>query len=95
MASSVSETSHDLPARKAATMPRFFHIEANEKALTDALFEFVTDPRASRNERPVIEELHSFAPNMVPVLEHMVIDGVEERQYVAEYIHAAFREPHD
>jgi hypothetical protein len=74
-------------------MPQFFHIEVNEKALTDALFEFVVDPHASRNERPVIEEIHTFAPNMVSVLENMVIDGVEEKRFIAEYIHTAFREP--
>jgi hypothetical protein len=61
----------------------------NEMALTDALFEFVTDPSAaSRNARPVIQELHDIAPHMVDIAESMVIDGVDERHYVADYIHA-------
>jgi hypothetical protein len=42
----------------------------------------------SRNERPVIHELHEVAPAMIPVLECMVLDGVEERGNVAEYVHA-------
>jgi hypothetical protein len=49
----------------------------------------VTDPRASRNDRPVIQDLHDLAPGMVPVLEAMVIDGVEDRADVAAYVHAS------
>ena len=73
-------------------MPRYFRVQVDEPALTDALFEFVTDPRPSRNERPVIEELHDLNPEMVAVLEHMLLDGVDERRYVAEYVHAALAE---
>ena len=69
-------------------MPRLFRIQVDEGELTDALFEFVVDPRASRNERPVVQELHDFAPEMVDVMESMVIDGVDERCYVADYVHA-------
>ena len=61
----------------------------DEDGLTDALLEFVSDPRGSRNDRPVIQDLHDLAPGMVPVLEAMVLDGVEERQDVANYVHAA------
>ncbi len=71
-------------------MARFFRIEVDESALTDALYDFVTDPRASRNERPVVQELHSFVPEMVSVLEHMILDGVEERQDVADYVNFVF-----
>lgn len=71
-------------------MARFFRIEVDETALTDALYDFVTDSRASRNERPVVQELHSFVPEMVSVLEHMIIDGVEERQDVADYVDFVF-----
>jgi hypothetical protein len=67
---------------------RFFHIEVNERALTDELYDYVTDPSPARNERPVIEELDEVAPDMVPVLECMVLDGVEEREHVAEYVHS-------
>ncbi len=65
-----------------------FRLLVDESGLTDALHEFVTDPRASRNDLPVIEDLHEIAPGMVPVLESMVLDGVEKRQDVADYVHA-------
>jgi hypothetical protein len=65
-----------------------FRLLVDEDGLTDALHEFVTDPRASRNDLPVIEDLHEIAPGMVPVLESMVLDGVEKRQDVADYVRA-------
>jgi len=67
----------------------FFRLLVDEGGLTDALLEFVTHPRASRNELPVIEDLHELAPGMVPILEAMVIDGVEDRSDVAAYVHAS------
>ena len=67
----------------------FFRLLVDEDGLTNALLEFVTDPRGSRNERPVIQDLHDLAPDMVPVLEAMVLDGVEERSDVADYVHAS------
>ena len=66
-----------------------FRLIVDEDGLTDALLAFVTDPRATRNDLPVIEDLHELAPGMVPVLEAMVIDGVEERSDVAAYVHAS------
>ncbi|MDQ3810999.1 MAG: hypothetical protein M3336_11970 [Chloroflexota bacterium] len=65
-----------------------FRLLVDERGLTDALFEFVTDPRASRNDLPVVQDLHEIAPGMVPVLEAMVLDGVEARDDVAAYVHA-------
>ena len=73
-------------------MSRFFRLEVNESALTDELFAFVTDARPCRNERPVIDELHDVAPEMIDVLECMIIDGVDERRDVADYVHAVFSE---
>lgn len=70
---------------------RFFRIEVDEDALTDALYEFVTDPKPTRGERPVIQELHELNPDMVDVLECMVLDGTEERRDVADYVHAVFQ----
>lgn len=67
----------------------FFRLLVDEHGLTNALLDFVTDPRGSRNERPVIQDLHDLAPGMVSVLEAMVLDGVEERRDVADYVHAA------
>jgi len=69
-------------------MTQFFRMHVDEVALTDALFEFVTDPYATRNELAVISVLHEVAPDMVPVLECMVLDGVDERVYVEDYVHA-------
>jgi hypothetical protein len=69
-------------------MSQFFRLRVDEVALTDALFEFVIDPHATRNELPVISVLHEMAPDMVPVLECMVLDGVDEREYVEDYVHA-------
>lgn len=69
-------------------MPRFFRLNVEEDELTDELYAFVADPSASRTPRPVIDELHDVAPEMVDVLESMVIDGVNERHYVADYVHA-------
>ena len=70
-------------------MQPFFRFQVDETALTDALYEFVTDPNAtSRNNRPVILELNDIAPEMVDVMESMILDGVEERHYVADYVHA-------
>lgn len=69
-------------------MHRFFRIQVDQAALTDELFAFVVDPAATRTERPVIQELHEIAPEMVEVLESMLIDGVDERHYVADYVDA-------
>jgi hypothetical protein len=61
----------------------------NEEKLTDELFAFVTDPSAdNRNERAIISILHEVAPYMVSVAECMILDGVDERHYVADYVHA-------
>jgi hypothetical protein len=66
----------------------FFRLLVDENGLTDALLDFVIDPHASRNDRPVIQDLHDLAPGMVSVLEAMVLDGVEQRADVAAYVHA-------
>ncbi|MCA1645171.1 MAG: hypothetical protein LC797_06775 [Chloroflexi bacterium] len=71
----------------------FFRLLVDENGLTDALLDFVTDPRGSRNDRPVIQDLHDLAPGMVSVLEAMVLDGVEERDDVAAYVHAVLFGP--
>jgi hypothetical protein len=79
------------PRREGVLRPvsSFFRLLVDEEGLTDALLDFVTNPRASRNDRAVIQDLHDLAPSMVPVLEAMVIDGVEERSDVAAYVHAS------
>ena len=71
-------------------MARFFKLQVDQAALTDEMFAFVTDPSASRNERAVIQELNDLAPEVVDVLESMVLDGTEERGDVEQYVDAVF-----
>ena len=71
-------------------MSRFFRLQVDPDELTDAMYEFVTDPHPSRNERPIVQELNDLAPEVVDVLESMVLDGTEARQDVADYVHATF-----
>jgi len=71
-------------------MSRLFHWNVDLEALTDEAFAFVTDPRPSRNERAVVQELHDVNPEVVDVLESMLIDGTDERQDVADYLTAVF-----
>jgi hypothetical protein len=62
---------------------------ADEEKFTDELYGFITDPNAdNRNERAIISVLHEIAPQIVSVAECMIIDGVDERHYVADYVHA-------
>jgi hypothetical protein len=66
-----------------------FRLLADEEKFTDELYAFVTDPNADdRNERAIINVLHEMAPQIVSVAECMIIDGVEERRDVADYVHA-------
>ncbi|HEY4389474.1 MAG TPA: hypothetical protein VGN34_33965, partial [Ktedonobacteraceae bacterium] len=62
---------------------------SDEEKFTDELYAFITDPNAdSRNERAIVSVLHEIAPQIVSVAECMIIDGVGERQYVEDYVHA-------
>lgn len=74
-------------------MSGIFRIQVDTEALTDAAFAFVTDPHPSRNERPVIQELNDLYPEMVDILECMVLDGTDERGDVAAYVDAVFTSP--
>lgn len=71
-------------------MSRFFRLVVDQDQLTDAMFEFVTDPHPSRNERPIVEELSDINPDLVDVMEMMVIDGTEARDDVARFVEAVF-----
>ena len=73
----------------STSMANIFRILSEEDKLTDELFAFVTDSNADRrNERAIISVLHELIPEMVSVAECMILDGVEERHYVADYVHA-------
>lgn len=69
-------------------MPRIFRLAIDEDTLTDELFAFVCDPRSTRYERRVVKELRVIAPGMIPVMEMMILDGVDERRHVYDYVHA-------
>ena len=70
----------------------FIRFDVDLESLTDAMWEFVTDPRPSRNERPVVKALDDIHPESVEVLESMLLDGTEERGDVAAYVAAVFGE---
>ena len=69
-------------------MSRIFRLSIDEETLTDELFAFVRDPRSSRYQRQVVKELRALAPGVIPVMEMMILDGVEERRHVREYVSA-------
>jgi hypothetical protein len=68
----------------------FLRFDVDLEALTDAMWEFVTDPHPSRNQRPVVEALHDVHPESVEVMESMLLDGTEERSDVAQYVEVVF-----
>lgn len=80
---------HRRDREERVPMPRFFRIQVDEVALAAELFAFVTDPSPRRTERPVVGELHDLNPEMIEVLESMVLDGVDDRRFVEEYVRAA------
>jgi hypothetical protein len=69
-------------------MSRIFRLAIDEETLTDELYAFVMDPRSTRYQRQVVKELRALAPGVIPVMEMMIIDGVEERRHVREYVSA-------
>jgi hypothetical protein len=70
-------------------MSNIFQMLTHEEQLTDELFAFITDPSAdNRNERAIVSVLHEVLPQMVSVAECMILDGVDQRHYVADYVHA-------
>jgi hypothetical protein len=71
-------------------MSRFFRLVVDQDQLTDAMFAFVTDPHPSRNERPIVEELSDINPDLVDLMEMMVLDGTDERDDVARFVDFVF-----
>ena len=69
-------------------MSRIFRLAIDQETLTDELFAFVCDPRSTRYQRRVVKELRALAPGMIPVMEMMILDGVEERCHVQDYVAA-------
>ena len=71
-------------------MSQFFKLQVDLDDLTDAMYGFVTDPTTARNERPIVSELHDLNPDIVDVMECMVLDGTDERDDVAAYVNVLF-----
>ena len=67
-------------------MPPLFRLTIDEDTLTDELFAFVMDPRSTRYQRRVVRELRALAPGVIPVMETMILDGVDERRHVRDYV---------
>ena len=59
-------------------------VEVDREGLVDDYLAYVTDPRASRNEHHAI--VLDSGPVPAPILEQMVLDGVSERDHVAELV---------
>jgi RNA polymerase sigma factor (sigma-70 family) len=68
----------------------FFRLYVDLEPLADALHAFVRDPGASRRDRPVVAELEDVAPEVLAVLETMIVEGVTDRRHVAAYARALF-----
>jgi hypothetical protein len=71
-------------------MSQFFRLQVDLDDLTDAMYDFVTDPHPSRNDRPIVQELSDVNHDLVDVLECMVLDGTEARADVADFVNAVF-----
>ena len=71
-------------------MTSFFRLQVDLDDLTDAMYDFVTDPQPSRNDRPVIQELNDINHDLVDVLECMVLDGTDDRRDVEDFVNTVF-----
>jgi hypothetical protein len=71
-------------------MKPFIRFEIDANALTDAMWDFVRDPKPTRNERPVVQALSDLHPESIDVMESMLLDGTEDRADVAAYVTAVF-----
>jgi hypothetical protein len=67
---------------------KIFRLSIDLDTLTDELYAFVMDPRSTRYQRRVVKELAALAPGVIPVMEMMILDGVEERRHVRDYVDA-------
>lgn len=59
-------------------------VEVDREGLIDDYLAYVTDPRPSRNEHHAA--LLDAGPVPTPILEQMVLDGVNQREHVAELV---------
>ena len=76
---------------------RFFSFSVDIEQLTNEAYAFVIDPTPARNDREIVQALNDLNPDVVDVLECMVLDGTEERDDVMAFMSAVFAgalEPH-
>lgn len=71
-------------------MNPFIRFDVDLDALTDAMWDFVSDPRPTRNNLPVVEVLSDIHPESIDVMESMLLDGTDERSDVAAYVTTVF-----
>lgn len=71
-------------------MKPLFRFEVDLEALTDAMWDFVSDPKPTRNDLPVVAALADLHPESIDVMESMLLDGTEERADVAAYVTTVF-----
>jgi hypothetical protein len=76
------------PGEQAAIdhLRRLVWVEMDEPALAAALFAYVRQRDA--HARLTLAALHDVVPDLVPILEAMILDGVDEPSVVADYLHA-------
>jgi hypothetical protein len=67
---------------------KIFRLSIDLDTLTDELYAFVMDPRSTRYQRRVVKELRALAPGVIPVMDMMILDGVDERRHVRDYVDA-------
>lgn len=82
--------------RQWRRLPLLLQVQVDSTALTDELLAFVREPRAlTRNALPLLAELRQVPELGVPLelAEAMVLDGVEQRAFVAEIVAAALDRP--
>ncbi len=82
--------------RQWARLPMLLQVQVDTLALTDELVAFVREQRApTRNALPLLAELQQApAPGFPPeILETMVLDGVDQRAFMAEYVATVLDQP--
>ena len=69
---------------------RFFSFSVDIEQLTNEAYAFVIDPTPARNDREIVQALNDLNPDVVDVLECMVLDGTEERDDVLDFMSTVF-----
>lgn len=93
--SAVRDAARQRMYRQWQRLPLLLQVQVDATALTDELLAFLREPRApARNASPLLAELERSVLGVpLEVLETMVLDGVEQRAFVAEYVTAFLDRP--